>query len=266
MAPSSRKLLFSPSRTLGWSAGVVGLIAGLMFATNASLFATAPDERRPENLAELVHLERERLDATNREVEELRSEVTDLIQNQKTVTSPAGIDEPAAGRVAVEGPGVTVKLWDAPARDPLPEGVGFDDLIVHQQDLEAVINALWAGGAEAMAVQGHRVTSSSAIRCVGNVLLIDSSVYSPPYEISAVGDPRALTSSLMSSPQILTYLDYVEALQLGWSLDTIEDLHIAADEGSITMNYAALPGEEPISLPPAPDGSDPGPSGAEGIE
>src|SRR5699024_4388374 len=98
MAPSSRKLPFSPSRTLGWSAGVVGLIAGLMFATNASLFATSPDERRPENLAELVHLERERLDATNREVEELRSEVTDLIQNQKTVTSPTGADETAAAR------------------------------------------------------------------------------------------------------------------------------------------------------------------------
>lgn len=245
---------------------MVGLIAGLMFATNASLFATPPDERRPENLAELVHLERERLDETNSEVEELRSEVTDLIQNQKTVSSPSRTSEAAAGRVAVEGPGVVVKLWDAPARDPLPDGVGFDDLIVHQQDLESVINALWAGGAEAMAVQGHRVTSSSSIRCVGNVLLIDGSVYSPPYEISAVGEPRSLTSSLMSSPQILTYLDYVEALQLGWSLDTTEDLYIAADEGSITMNYAALPGEEPISLPSSPGGSDPAPSDTEGIE
>src|SRR5690625_7115109 len=116
MAPSSRKLLFSPSRTLGWSAGVVGLIAGLMFATNASLFATAPDERRPENLAELVHLDRERLDATNREVEELRCEVTDPIQNEKTVTSPAGSDEPAARRVAVAGRGMTGKLWGALAR------------------------------------------------------------------------------------------------------------------------------------------------------
>src|SRR5699024_12559836 len=116
-------------------------------------------------------------------------------QRQTRVTRPPGAEEPAAGRVAVEGPGAVVKLWAAPARDPLPDGVGFDDLIVHQQDLEAVINALWAGGAEAMAVQGHRVTSSSSIRCVGNVLLIDSSVYSPPYELSAVGDPRALTSS-----------------------------------------------------------------------
>src|SRR5699024_3476655 len=94
---------------------------------------------------------------------------------------PSTDTEIAAGRVPVEGSGVTVKLWDAPLRDPVPEGVRLDDLIVHQQDLEAVINGLWAGGAEAMAVQGHRVTSRSSIRCVGNVLLIDGSVYSPPY-------------------------------------------------------------------------------------
>lgn len=235
-----------------------------MFATNASLFATSPDERRPQNLAELVHVERERLDGTNVEVEDLRSDVSDLISNQVTVSGPSQATEIAAGRVPVEGPGVVVKLWDAPIRDPLPDGVGPDDLIVHQQDLESVINAMWAGGAEAMAVQGHRVTSRSSIRCVGNVLLIDGSVYSPPYEISAVGEPRSLNAALMSSPQVLTYLDYVDALQLGWSMDNIEDLHIAADEGSITMNYAALPGEDPVSLPTGP--STPLPAPDEGVE
>lgn len=254
----------SSRRSLGWSVGVVGLIAGIMFATNASLFATPPDERRPQNLAQLIHLERDRLEETNREVEELRSEVADLIKNQSTVSGPSQGTQIAAGRVAVDGPGVVVKLWDAPVRDPLPDGVGADDLIVHQQDLESVINALWAGGAEAMAVQGHRVTSRSSIRCVGNVLLIDGSVYSPPYEITAIGGPRMLESSLMSSPEVLTYLDYVEALQLGWSLETKDSLHIAADEGSITMNFAALPGEDPVSLPTGV--STPPPANTEGNE
>lgn len=237
------------SRTLGWSVGVVGLIAGVMFATNASLFATSPDERRPQNLADLIYVERQRLEETTEEVEDLRSEVAELIKNQQVISGPSEDLEVSTGRLALEGPGITVKLWDAPFRENLPEGVGVDDLIVHQQDLEAVINALWAGGAEAMTVQGHRVTSRSSIRCVGNVLLIDSSVYSPPYVISAIGSPRALESSVLSAPQVMTYLDYVEALQLGWSLETEEDLYMAADEGSITMNYAALPGDEPISWP-----------------
>src|SRR5699024_6125234 len=137
------------------------------------------------------------------------------------------------------------------------------DLVVHQQDLEGVINALWAGGAEAMAVQGHRVTSRSSIRCVGNVLLIDGSVYSPPYVISAIGSPRSLSASLMSSPQVLTYLDYVQALQLGWSAEESAELYLAADEGTITMNYAAVPGETPVSLPETSESSlrPPGPEG-----
>src|SRR5699024_7196926 len=121
------------SRTIGWSVGVVGFVAGIMFATNASLFATPVDERRPQNLADLVHDERQRLDETNEEVEELRSEVAELISNQVSVSAPSLGTEIAAGRVAVEGPGVTVKLWDAPFREPLPEGVRPDDLIIHQQ-------------------------------------------------------------------------------------------------------------------------------------
>lgn len=237
------------SRTPGWSVGVVGLIAGIMFATNANLFATSPDERRPQNLADLVHVERKRLEATTAEVEQLRSEVSELIRTEQVFAGPSEDLEISAGRIALEGPGVTVKLWDAPFRESLPDGVGPDDLIVHQQDLEAVINALWAGGAEAMTVQGHRVTSRSSIRCVGNVLLIDSSVYSPPYVISAIGSPEALEESVLNTPQVMTYLAYVDALQLGWSLDTEEELYMAPDEGSITMTYASLPGADPISLP-----------------
>lgn len=246
----------SPSRKLGWSVGLVGFIAGIMFATNASLFATSSDDRRPQNLAELVHVERDRLEETNADVEELRSQVSALIDSQSTVDDPTSDTEIAAGRVAVEGPGVMVKLWDAPVRENLPEGARPDDLIVHQQDLEAVINGLWAGGAEAMTVQGHRVTSHSSIRCVGNVLLIDGSVYSPPYEIAAVGKQDDLQTALLSSPEVLTYLDYVEALQLGWSLEEVDDLHIGADEGSISFNYAALPGEDPFSFP-SPVGEEP---------
>lgn len=235
------------SRPFAWSVGVVGVIAGIMFAMNASLFATSADDRRPQNLAELVRVERDRLEETNSDVEELRAEVSELINAQDVTSGPSVNMEMAAGRVAASGPGVVVELWDAPLRDPLPEGVRPDDLVIHQQDLEAVMNALWAGGAEAMSVQGHRVTSTSSIRCVGNVLLIDGSVYSPPYEIAAIGDERALSGSLMSSPAVLTYLDYVEALQLGWSVDMDTDLYIAANDGSLSMDYAAIPGEYPVS-------------------
>lgn len=228
-------------RPLAWTVGVVGILAGIMFATNANLFATAPDERRPQNLAELVRDEQERLASAQGTVEELRAQVSELVAEQvpHPVISPDL--EVAAGRVEVDGPGVIVKLWDAPLREPLPTGIRPDDLLVHQQDLEGVINSLWAGGAEAMSVQGHRVTGWSSIRCVGNVLLIDGSVYSPPYEIAAIGDPMKLSASLMGSPVIQTYLEYVEALQLGWSMEAREEIKIAADTGTLTADFAESP-------------------------
>src|SRR4029077_21214912 len=74
----------------------------------------------------------------------------------------------AAGFTAVHGPGLAVALHDAP-RQPdggLPAGARPDDVVVHQQDVQSVVNALWAGGAEAMTIMGIRVISTSAVRCV----------------------------------------------------------------------------------------------------
>ena len=81
---------------------------------------------------------------------------------------------------------MTVALDDAPpqARSrPLPPGIPSptpDDLVVHQQDIQGVVNALWAGGAEAMTLMGQRVIATTAVRCVGNTLLLHGAVYSPP--------------------------------------------------------------------------------------
>ena len=78
-----------------------------------------------------------------------------------------------AGTQPVEGPAVVVELNDAKIpSDQLPEGIGVDDIVVHQQDVQAVVNALWAGGAEAMMLMDQRVISTSAVRCVGNTLIL----------------------------------------------------------------------------------------------
>src|SRR6185437_12861986 len=104
----------------------------------------------------------------------------------------------AAGLTALRGPGLTVRLDDAPRRadGSRPAGARPDDLVVHQQDVQAVVNALWAGGAEAMTLMGVRVIATSAVRCVGNTLLLDGQVYSPPFEIAAIGDQVRLQRSL----------------------------------------------------------------------
>ncbi len=233
--------------------GAVGVLAGLLFATNAGIFAEATD-RQPQDLRDLVRDENERMQEVAEEVGDLRTQVEELVSLQEAQGPADPADaavEQAAGRVALEGPGVQVELWDAPYNE-VPEGFSADDLVVHQQDIEAVLNGLRAGGAEAIAVQGHRITSATAVRCVGNVLLLDGNTYSPPYVITAVGDPEALQRAVLAQPAVQVYLQYVDAVRLGWSLEVEENLHIPAVEGNLSLEYARVPGHQPYQPQEAP--------------
>ena len=91
------------------------------------------------------------------------------------------------------GPGVTVTLSDAPAEvvDVQPARTSTC-LVVHQQDIQAVVNAMWKGGATAVTIQGQRVVTTTGIKCEGNAVQLQGVPYSQPYVISAVGDPAAL--------------------------------------------------------------------------
>jgi len=70
-----------------------------------------------------------------------------------------------------------------------PSG-NLNDLVIHSQDVQAVVNALWRAGAEAVAINGQRLVGTSAVLCVGNTLLLNGTVHSPPYEIAAIGAGR----------------------------------------------------------------------------
>ena len=90
----------------------------------------------------------------------------------------------------MRGPGLVVTLNDAQrdAEGRFPRDASPDDLVVHQQDIEAVLNAMWSAGAEGIQMQDQRIIGMSAPRCVGNTLLLNGRTYSPPYVITAIGD------------------------------------------------------------------------------
>ena len=227
------------------SVALVLALAGVMFTANARL-ARGEDDRHPQDLGELAERESSRVEALAAQVDGLRAEVERLTGDAAGAVDTGDPDGNArvalaAGRAAVTGPGVTVRLSDAPANGPRRDDVQPDDLVVHQQDLQAVINALWAGGAEAMALQDQRVTATTAYRCVGNVLSLEGRVYSPPYEVRAIGDPRALQEALLASPGIQRYLDWVDAVGLGWSVTTEEVLELPAAEGPGELEHAQVP-------------------------
>ena len=231
--------------------GVVAVLAGIMFAASAQLAHGSSGLRHPTDLAELVSSESARVDKLSASVESLRAQVDKL----SATSAGAQGEDPAlaqregvaVGAIAVSGTGLQVQLDDAPASSSTIPGVTADDLVVHQQDIQHVINALWAGGAEAMSLQGERVTMTSAFRCSGNILLLHGKVFSPPYVVEAVGDPARLRAALDTSPGVAIYRQYVDSVGLGWSVRTMNDLQLPAYTGSSDLRYATLPaGTDPL--------------------
>jgi uncharacterized protein YlxW (UPF0749 family) len=243
-APSPAAPAAPPRSRRVRSAVTVALVlalAGVMFTANARL-ARGEDSRHPENLAQLVDRESDRVANLSAQVDALTEEIAGLSQ---TGDAPAGVDPDLASRTAVAagttpvtGTGLSVSLDDAPPEGNYPPQIRPDDLVVHQQDIQSVVNALWAGGAEAMTLQGQRVTATSAFRCAGNILLLHGRVYSPPYVVEAVGDPDALRDALERSPGVQVYQEYVDAVNLGWSVEDKSDLELPGYEGALELRYA----------------------------
>ena len=145
----------------------------------------------------------------------------------------------AVGSQEVRGPTLTVALDDSPLTvEELPEWANVNDIVIHQQDVEAVMNALWRGGAESMTVMGQRLISTSSVRCVGNTLLLQGRVYSPPFVISAIGDPVAMRAALANDPTVLRYQEYVQALKLGYAVDETGIKTFPAYAGALALTSA----------------------------
>lgn len=226
---------------------IVGILAGAMFS-GSSRAAQGTDLRSTTaNLPDLIRKQTQtnkartgQLAAVQAGINRLQRESAPYDAQLRVLQAKGDVLAVPAGRTDVQGPGVTVTLDDSPLRgDQIPKGMTADDIVVHQQDVQAVVNALWRGGAEAMMLMDQRVISTSAVRCVGNTLILQGRVYSPPFIVKAIGDPGHLEATLNADPAIEVYQEYVTAVQLGWSLKSSANLTFPAYSGSIRMQYAA---------------------------
>ena len=227
---------------------LVLVLAGMLFAASAG--ASAGGDLRGgtrTDLPALIRAEERRLARVTERIEKLRLEVADVTaaaaRNDArigSVTERADALAFASGTVAVTGPGLSVTLADAPRTVDrvIPEGTSPDDLVVHQQDVQAVVNALWAGGAEAMQIMDQRVISTSAVRCVGNTLILQGRVYSPPYVVKAIGDPDRMKLALDSSVNVQVYRFYVDEYGLVYETAEHSSMRVPGFEGSLTLRYA----------------------------
>jgi uncharacterized protein YlxW (UPF0749 family) len=239
-------------RRRGWSLGVpvIALAAGLLFTISATTAEGTPlrEDRRLE-LAQLIEERQERVSELEERIGPLRESIeslTDILAGSDTPVleerARADSYRGAAGFEALRGPGLTVTLDDAVRPEGARSaGATNNDLLVHQQDVQAVVNALWAGGAEAMTIMGVRVISTSAVICVGPVLLLHGRPYSPPYVITAIGDPDALRAALAASPGVQLFRDAAAAYGLGYRETVEEDVIVPAYDGTSTLRVGQVP-------------------------
>ncbi|GLZ12603.1 membrane protein [Actinomadura sp. NBRC 104425] len=227
------------------------VLSGTLFAAGAST-SRGTDLRGTgrTRLTELIIAEQRRGDRERAEYRRLRAEV-DRASRQagrhdtrvKDAQAQADRLAAASGFTPLRGRGVRVTLDDAPQPESgeLPRGTSPDDLVVHQVDVQAVVNALWAGGATGMQIMDQRVISTSAVRCVGNTLILQGVVYSPPFRVTAVGDPARLRAALDDSPEIAVYRRYVREYGLGYTVRTLRHVELPAFTGNVTMKHATVP-------------------------
>jgi uncharacterized protein YlxW (UPF0749 family) len=212
------------------SAGLLGFLAVLA----ATRPAGSPRELRRFELADLVQSEDDRVRMLRAELSRLEAEVAEVDRGRGDADLDALREEvallaEAGGSAPLEGPGLVVTLDDsAQARSPSGDP---NDLVVHEADIQTVVNALWAAGGEAVAINGERLTAGSAVRCAGNTLLLHGTLHTPPYEIAAIGEPAELSAALAAQPGMQRLADAFDAF--GRELD-VETAVVRLNPGSAT--------------------------------
>lgn len=217
---------------------VIAAAAGLLFVSSQHTAAgTNIRTAGLEDLRGLIINRAKGMVGLEQDVNALQKEVTQLTTTKvdPQLNSQISNLEKQAGLTEVTGPALQVFLDDA-QRVPgtsIPDGFDANDLVVHQQDVQAVVNAFWRGGATAVSVMDQRIISTSAIRCVGNTLLLQGRVYSPPFKITAIGDTGKLQLALDSEPGVKTYREYVDKVKLGWKINVLKETTLPAWQGSV---------------------------------
>jgi uncharacterized protein YlxW (UPF0749 family) len=201
---------------------------GLLVATAAVQAAREePVQRRSqESLVSQVNDRRAELAETRDQLAALRGTV-DRAQRDALAASAAGRElrdrlqllGVATGTAAASGPGVQVVVDDSP-------GEGDDKQVVLDTDLQILVNGLWNSGAEAIAINGQRLTNLSSIRVAGEAVTVNLRSLSRPYTVTALGDPDQLAARFLDSEGGTWWLNLEAVYQLRFDMTTEEELTV----------------------------------------
>jgi uncharacterized protein YlxW (UPF0749 family) len=247
------------SRKVGIGLRTLALVLiGVLFAVAyQQTVAAKPEQTKVQSgLVGDVRARQSTTDQLEQQADTLRQQVTRLRNSALDSSAAQALTnlEAGTGLAAVRGDGVTVSMSDGPAPvNPVtnqPEGDYLGQVL--DVDLQTVVNELWRDGAEAIAINGQRLTSTSAIRRAGSAVLVDFVPLSEPYKISAIG-PSGLGDRLRDSPTGAKYQRYTSTYGMHFSISDHNNLSLPAAPDPQLL-YATT-GSSPSPSPPAPSPS-----------
>jgi len=206
---------------------------------------------RPQKMAAAWAEMRETVNAQKKKIADLQANLTRYqaaaakeTDNSKLLYDDLRKANVLAGLVAVRGPGIVVTLRDAKERPSRPDDLTPEaytelmrDFIIHDSDIQAVVNELRAAGAEAIAINDQRVVATTAIRCVGPVVVVNNSpTNGSPVRIQAVGDPDTLQSAMAIANGIADQYKPIDPSM--FSMDKVKDMTLPAYAGATPLRYA----------------------------
>lgn len=229
------------SGTRTWLMLAVCLILGFTGTVAATTLRT-PDPVGEENRAQLIkriEAAQEVGDGHRAQVDALRSDILELERWAAAALGPEAEEEiyaagVQAGAQTMTGPGVVITLSDAtrlvdnaPGSEATPERV-------NARDLQLVTNGMWSAGAEAMSINGHRLTAMSAIRYAGEAVIVDFQALNPPYEITMIGDPERMLQMGTEGAVGVYLAELGRHFAIGSEVIRSEELIVEAGERLIT--------------------------------
>lgn len=237
---------------------IVCLLSGMLLSMQLRVQANlneGPKAQRNESLIGIIQTLEEETAALEDQLVELRSQLDEdqkrSIGNQDkllVLQEELEMAKAAAGLSDLVGPGVIITLEDnvrgaEAAKNQEPGKYRDENFIIHDRNLLYIVNDLKVGGAEAIAINGQRLVTTSDIRCAGTMILVNTTRLAPPYIITAIGDPDSLVRAV-TAPE--AEYETLKALQFPVSLKVESIVEIPAYKGGFRIDYAqpAKEGEE----------------------
>jgi len=223
-----------------WLLGLAAVVIGALLAVSVlQTTRTAPvlAGERKELISRIQNAEsnqdqlRDRRIALSSDNGRLRAAALGDSGTARSLESQINTLDPVVGTVAVKGPGLLIVVDDAAngLRD------GRDRVL--DMDLQILIDGLWQAGAEAISVNGHRLSALTAIRGAGEAITVDYRSLTRPYRIQAIGDPRTLQARYVESGGGVWWNDLAQNRRMSYDITAVEEMTLTADPGMV-LRYA----------------------------